>query len=260
MPYASAEDGTRIAFDVQGAGPALVLLPGQANNRHWWDLVRADFDEVRTTVAIDLRGAGESDKPDLPYSTRLFAADVRSVLDELGVERTDVYGTSMGGRVAQWLAIDQPHRVRSLVLGCTSPGGPRAVERDGGVRRALASSDPAAARAALLDLMYTPAWRAAHPGPYNTLGDPGMPSYARAHHLRASNRHNAWDLLPKIDAPTLVIHGTDDRLNPVENAHLLAERIPDATLELIPGARHAYFEEFRDIAGPRVLSFLERSG
>ncbi|GHF82698.1 hypothetical protein GCM10018790_70530 [Kitasatospora xanthocidica] len=162
----------------------------------------------------------------------------------------------MGGRVAQHLAARHPHRVGALVLGCTSPGGPHGVERGNDVRRALAQSQPGAARQALLDLMYTPGWLDAHPGPHHTLGDPDMPAHARRHHLVASNRHDAWDLLPQIGAPTLVVHGGDDLLNPAANAPLLADRIPGARLHLIPGARHAYFEEFRAQAGPLVLDFL----
>lgn len=162
----------------------------------------------------------------------------------------------MGGRVAQQLAARHPHRVGALVLGCTSPGGPHSVERGNDVRRALAQPHPGAARQALLELMYTPQWLASHPGPHHTLGDSGMPAHARRHHLAASNRHNAWDLLPCIDAPTLVVHGSDDLLNPTANAPLLADRIPGARLHLIPEARHAYFEEFRSHAGPLVLDFL----
>ncbi|WP_027943552.1 serine aminopeptidase domain-containing protein [Amycolatopsis taiwanensis] len=83
-----------------------------------------------------------------------------------------------------------------------------------------------------------------------------MPAHARRHHLAASNRHDAWDILPDISAPTLVVHGSDDQLNPTANAHLLTERIPNARLHLIHGARHAYFEEFRTQASPLVLDFL----
>ncbi|MEU8032212.1 alpha/beta fold hydrolase [Streptomyces sp. NPDC049099] len=257
MSYAKAADGTRIAYQLRGTGSPLILLAGQANNHHWWDGVRDDFHGTRSTLTVDYRGTGDSDKPDVPYSTRLLADDVRAVLDELGIERADVYGTSMGGRVAQWLALDQPHRVRSLVLGCTSPGGPHAVERDDTVRRALAAPDPAARREALLDLMYTPAWRAAHPGPYRTLGDPAMPAFARRRHLVASDGHDTWDALPRISCPTLVVHGSDDLLNPTANAALLARRIPGARLELLEGARHAYFEEFRAVAGPLVSDFID---
>ncbi|MFE4361494.1 alpha/beta fold hydrolase [Kitasatospora sp. NPDC056800] len=256
MTHATAPDGTRIAYQLRGEGAPLVLLAGQANDHHWWDAVRADFHPARATLTLDHRGTGGSDKPDTPYSTEQFARDVVAVLDDLGIDRADVYGTSMGGRVAQQLAARHPHRVRALVLGCTSPGGPHGVERGADVRRALAQPDPEAARQALLELMYTPRWLDSHPGPHHTLGDPAMPAHARRRHLAASNRHDAWDLLPAIGAPTLVLHGADDRLNPAANAPLLAARIPGARLHLLPGARHAYFEEFRTTASPLVLDFL----
>ncbi|MGE7439921.1 alpha/beta fold hydrolase [Kitasatospora sp. NPDC001175] len=258
MSHAITADGIRIAYQPQGAGAPLLLLAGQANNHHWWDAVRGDFHTARRTITLDYRGTGDSDKPEGPYSTQGFAEDAVAVLDHLGVERADVYGTSMGGRVAQWLAVRHPQRVRSLVLGCTSPGGPRAFERDGTVRRSLASPDPAERLRTLLDLMYTPQWLVANPGPHRTLGDPDLPPHARHGHLLASNRHDAWDVLPQILAPTLVLHGTDDRFNPTANAALLAERIPGAQVQLIPGARHAYFEEFRDLVSPLVLDFLDQ--
>ncbi|MBB5122000.1 alpha/beta hydrolase [Streptomyces eurocidicus] len=257
MPYARTPDGVRIAYQLRGAGDPLVLLAGQANSHRWWDGVREDFHVARSTLTLDYRGTGGSDEATDPVGTRDFAADVIAVLDELGIERADVYGTSMGGRVAQWVAALHPRRVRTLVLGCTSPGGRYGVERGEDVVRSLAHPDPARARRALLETMYTPAWLAAHPGPFRTLGDPGMSALARRRHLAASRRHDAWDALPGIRSPTLVLHGGDDVLNPTANAPLLAGRVPGARLELIPGARHAYFEEFRALAGPLVLDFLD---
>ncbi|MEO3875250.1 alpha/beta fold hydrolase [Nonomuraea sp. B12E4] len=256
MPYATTPGGVKLSYQVRGDGPPLVLLPGQANDHRWWDPVRADFDAAYRTITFDYRGTGESDKPDEPYTTRGFATDVLVVLDELGIDRARVYGTSMGGRVAQWLAADHPGRVTALVLGCSSPGGAHGIERDNGVRRSLAQPDRAAAERALLELMYTPGWLATHPGPYHTIGDPGMPAHARRRHLAASAGHDAWDALPSIAAPTLVVHGTDDVFNPAANAPLLAGRVPGAELRLIEGARHAYFEEFREVASPLVLDFL----
>jgi pimeloyl-ACP methyl ester carboxylesterase len=166
----------------------------------------------------------------------------------------------MGGRVAQWLAADHPERVHRLVLGCTSPGAPHGVERSPQVRRSLAQRDGRAARRALLELMYSPAWLATHPGPYDTIGDPRMPPYARRRHLAASAEHDSWAVLPHITAPTLVVHGTDDVFNPTANAPLLTERIPNARMHLIEGARHAYFEEYRAIASPLVVDFLRDNG
>ncbi|WP_327634795.1 alpha/beta hydrolase [Kribbella sp. NBC_00482] len=254
MPNAAATDGTRIAYQVRGAGQPLVLLAGQSNNHTWWDPVRADFETQYRTITLDWRGTGESGKPDEVYSTVGFAEDVVAVLDDLGLDRAHVYGTSMGGRVAQWLAINHPQRVGALVLGCTSPGAAHGYERSQEIRKALA--DPARTERVLLELMYTPGWLAQNHGPYYVLGDAAMPSYAKSRHLVASNRHDAWDGLPSITAPTLILHGTDDIFSPAANAQLLADRIPGARAELLTGARHAYFHEFRSVASPAVLSFL----
>ncbi|MEW9515233.1 alpha/beta fold hydrolase [Streptomyces tubercidicus] len=253
---ARAQDGTLLAYQRHGSGRPLVLLAGQANNHHWWDGVREDFHTTHSTITMDYRGTGASGKPGGHYSTQLFADDLIAVLDDLDVEQADVYGTSMGGRVAQWIAARYPDRVRRLILGCTSPGGPHAQERDSSVRRALSQADPAASLHALLDLMYSPAWLADHPGPYTTLGDPGMPPHARRGHLVASNEHDAWDVLPRIDAPTLVLHGDQDRLTPAANASLITARIPQARMHLFTGAHHAYFQECRDRAGELVSAFL----
>ncbi|GHH83488.1 3-oxoadipate enol-lactonase [Streptomyces sulfonofaciens] len=261
MPHARAADGAALHYEIHGAGRPLVLLSGQANDHHWWDAVRDAFAGEFATVVLDYRGTGASDRPDTDtYSTPGFARDVLAVLDHAGIDRAHVYGTSMGGRVAQWIAADHPERVDRLVLGCTSPGAPHGVERGPEIRRALAQPDPAAARRTLLELMYTPGWLSTHRGPFHTLGDPTMPGHARRGHLRASARHDAWQALPRITAPTLVVHGTEDAFNPTANAPLIAARIPGARLHLVPGARHAYFEEFAALATPPVLDFLAARG
>jgi pimeloyl-ACP methyl ester carboxylesterase len=258
VPYATTVDGRRIAYQVLGDGPPLVLLAGQSNNHTWWDPVRPDFEASYRTITLDWRGTGDSDKPDEVYTTPGFAGDVVAVLDELGLASAHVYGTSMGGRVAQWVAINHPDRVNALILGCTSPGAAHGFERSQEIRRALA--DPKRTGRVLLDLMYTPGWLAANPGPHPVLGDLRMPSYAKARHLVASNKHDAWDGLPSITSPTLVLHGTDDVFSPAANAQLLADRIPGARAELIQGARHAYFHEFHTTAGPIALEFMAQSG
>lgn len=251
LGHARATDGTRLAYQLTGTGQPLMLLAGQSNNHTWWDRARPDF--AGTIVTMDYRGTGASDKPDVPYSTRGFADDAIAMLDELGIGEVDLYGTSMGGRTAQWLAALYPERVRRLVLGCTSPGGKHAYERSNETRLALMGPD---SQEVLADLMYTPAWRADNPGPYSTLGDPDMPPHAVRRHLVASNKHDAWDVLEKITAPTLILHGAADELNPAANATLLADRIPHSTVHMFPGARHAYFDECRPLASAVVNDFL----
>ncbi|WP_433466230.1 alpha/beta fold hydrolase [Spirillospora sp. CA-128828] len=132
MPHARtrAQDGTLLAYQHEGGGRPLVLLAGQANDHHWWDGVREDFHTTHGTITVDYRGTGDSDRPDGPYSTQVFAEDVIAVLDDLGIERADVYGTSMGGRVALWIAIRHPGRVRHpMSLDVKRPGVGRDVTR-----------------------------------------------------------------------------------------------------------------------------------
>ncbi|MGW1678331.1 alpha/beta fold hydrolase [Saccharopolyspora sp. NPDC002376] len=256
VPFVKSADQAEIYYEAHGSGEPLVLLSGQANTHHWWDNVHADFEAEHQVIVLDYLGTGESDKPaDADYSVCRFASDVISVLDELGIARAHVYGTSMGGKVAQWLAIDYPDRIGALALGCTSVGGMHGLKAAPEITRALAQRSVEAAREALIDLMYSPEWLRDNPGPYVTLGGP-MSGHARRAHLRASNGHDSWAVLDQVTAPTLVLHGTDDEFSPVDNAMILANRISGAEVHYLEGARHAYFEEKREEASGAVLDFL----
>ena len=257
----STTGGASLAWQVEGPpdGPPLLLLPGQANSHRWWDGLREAFTHRWRTITFDYRGTGGSRADEagaLDWSTSSFAADAVAVLDDLGCADVLVYGTSMGGRVAQRLAVEHPSRVRRLVLACTSPGGPHAVERSLEVRRALSQPDPRAVRQVLMELMYTPAWLAGHDRS-NLLGDPTMTTAARRGHLRVSGRHDAWDRLPEVAAPVLVLHGSEDLMAPVRNGELLASRLPDGVLHVVEGGRHGFFEEFADEVEPLVRAFLD---
>ncbi|HEX4420371.1 MAG TPA: alpha/beta fold hydrolase [Kofleriaceae bacterium] len=257
MLFATAGDGARLAYEVLGDGPPLLLVAGQASDRHVWDRVRDDFAAHHRVIVFDHRGTGASDKPAAPpYSTRGFAADAIAVLDAAGAARAHVYGISMGGRIGQWLAIEHAARLGALVLGCTTPGNAHGVRRPREVDPALASGEPAR----MVPYLVSPAWQAAHPELLADLEaaarDRPVPPHARRLHYQASEAHDAWDRLPEIAAPTLVIHGIDDQVNVAANASLLVGRIPGAELYLISGGRHAYFLEYRRVASDVVLGFL----
>lgn len=243
----------KLAIQVLGpdGAPPLLLLPGQANSHRWWDGLRDAFAVRYRTVTFDYRGTGATRAPVEDWTTATFAGDAAAVLDEVGVARAAVYGTSMGGRIAQRLAIDHPDRVSALVLACTTPGGSHAVERGQDVRRLLAEPDREKRRAALLELFYTDGRTTS-----NLLGDPGLTREAARAHLRVSGRHDASDGLPEIAVPTLVLHGSDDRMAPVENARLLGERIPGARVSITAGGRHGFFDEFASTVTPEILAFL----
>jgi len=257
MPFAIAGDGARISYEVMGAGPPLLLVAGQASDRSVWAPVRDDFAAHHRVIVFDHHGTGESDKPEsAPYSTRGFAHDAIAVLDAAGVARAHVYGISMGGRIGQWLAIDHAARVGALVLGCTTPGNAHGVRRPPAVDPELASGDPMR----LLPYLVSPYWARAHPEVLAAQAAAAarhpVPPGARRLHYAASEGHDAWDRLPEIAAPTLVIHGSADEVNVAANAPLLAARIPGAELRVIAGGRHAYFWEHRAEASARVLAFL----
>ncbi len=260
MPFATARDGARLFYDVIGAGPPVLLVAGQASDHTVWDGVRDDFAARHSVIVFDHRGTGDSDKPEAPpYSTRGFADDAVAILDHLGIARAHAYGISMGGRIGQWLGIDHAARLGALVLGCTTPGGSHAVRRPPEVDVELVSGDPAR----LLPFQVSPAWSARHADyladRQGALRDRPVPPHARRLHYLASEAHDAWDLLPAITVPTLVLHGSDDQMNPTANAALLAARIPGAELHLVEGGRHAYFVEYRPAASQVVLAFLARN-
>lgn len=263
MPFATCNDAS-IYFEVSGAGEPLLLIMGQGSDHHGWDRVREDFAAHHTVIVYDHRGTGQSDKPLEPeYSTRGFAADAVALLDHLGIERAHAYGISMGGRICQWLAIEHAVRVGAVVLGCTTPGNAHGVARPPEVNARMANrpADPVEAARFLAEQMASPAWVEQHPDYLETLLERArnpIPPYAQRMHYLASEAHDSWDRLPEISNPVLVIHGTEDLINPTANAALLAGRIPGAELRYIEGGRHGYFIEFADEAGTAVLEFLAR--
>jgi pimeloyl-ACP methyl ester carboxylesterase len=262
--------GGRVAHQVEGprGGIPLILLQGQANSHVWWRAVRPLLTERFLTITFDYRGTGatarlqaEAGQEDAStWSTRSFAEDAAAVLSALGVQEALVYGTSMGGRIAQELAIARPGLVSRLVLACTTPGGRLAQERSRQVRMSLADPDREVRHRALVDVFYTPGWVRTRGGydrvPTRLLGDPGISPRDANRHLRMSARHDASDRLQLIKAPTLVLHGTDDVFAPVGNATVLGERIAGSRVRIFPGGRHGFFDEFAPEVTDLVTEFL----
>ena len=253
---APRSDGARLQVQISGPSdaPALLLLQGQASSHDWWSDLRGRFEHRFRTITMDYRGTGETVTPTGDLSTSMLADDVVAILDYLGIADAHMYGTSMGGRVAQMTVARHPSRVRSLILACTSAGGSHAVERSDPVRRALADPNEATRLATLVRLFYTPSW-GDDPSRSRLLGDPTMSPVNRQRHLRMSASHIAWDLLPQIACPTLVIHGSDDEMTPSVNAHAIAERIRNSQLYVHRGGRHGFFDEFAEDLDPILRGF-----
>lgn len=227
--YARAADGTRIAYWKSGQGPAVLLISGQAVTHTSWQRVATRLPGF-TVLAMDHRGTGQSDIGDWKeYSTRLFAQDAHTVISDAGFDSAHVMGHSMGGRVAQWLAIDHPEAVNRLVLAATtmgdSHGDPRSKAADDALRSGMLSR--------LRSVFFLP-----EDGDsirlFHITEDPN----SKVGHFRASKRHDTSALAGTIASPTLVIHGALDELTPPSHGIALARAIPGARKAIIKHDLH----------------------
>jgi pimeloyl-ACP methyl ester carboxylesterase len=253
-------------YEVTGTGDPVLLVMGLGMAATgWWRTIPVLATRFRV-IAFDNRGAGRSDCTPGPYKLTQLADDAVAVLDAAGEGSAHVYGISLGGMIAQELVLRHPERVRSLVLGATTPGGRRHEPPDDATlafirRRAGMPAEEGVW--ASVPYNYGSATRERHP---ERIGDdvvqrlrfPVGESGYRAQ-LTAAMRHDAGDRLGRVSAPTLVLHGSEDRMVPVANGRTLAEVIPGARLKVLEGAGHLYptDEPRADLV---VLRFLTRQG
>ncbi|MDP9238988.1 MAG: alpha/beta hydrolase [Chloroflexota bacterium] len=265
MPFAECQ-GARLYYEIHGAGEDLLLIPGFGSTIPvYWANIPPLSKHFRV-IAFDPRGAGRSDVPADGYTMRVFADDAASVLDAAGARRAHVFGTSFGGMVAQHLALEHPERVRGLVLGCTTAGGDRHVlpPADNIVRFLAAAeiADAAEAVRSTYFMHYSDAYTAAHDAEIveRSLANAALRSSAvgRLGQLVAVQGHDTHDRLAEIKSPTLVAHGGDDGMVPVENGRMLAAAIPGARLIIYPEARHIFFAECAAALNSEIVSFLQR--
>lgn len=248
-----------------GQGEPVVLIMGLGADHLAWGLqVRALAERFRV-VAFDNRGAGRTDAPDAPYTTRLMAADTLGLMDALGIDRAHVVGVSMGGMVAQELALAAPGRVRSLHLGVTLARPDRwiAALLDAW-RRIFTAFDREAALRMLALWLFTPATYAARPGLVELMIGTAVASpYPQSvtgflRQADAVASHDTLERLAAIRCPTLVSVAEHDIVVPQPLSRELAARIPGAEFREVAGAGHACFWERADEFTALCLEFLER--
>lgn len=256
MPYATTNDHTRIYYTIKGSGAPLLMIMGQGLDHSAWGSLLEEYAQHFRVIAYDHRGTGKSDKPEFPpYSTRGFASDAVAVLDAASVERAHVFGISMGGRIAQWLAIDYAQRVAAMVLACTTPGNAHGIARPKWVDILFATGN----RRKLKDLMVSPEWAATNQefeALWREQTENPPPTHTQKLHYLASQGHNCWDELQLIRAPTLLIHGSDDVVNVPENSDLLQQGIKGSKKIIIPSGKHFFFFEHRQQTKTALLDFL----
>lgn len=252
--------GHRIFVTVTGQGDPLLLVPGLGNNVGMWVPFMQQFPN-RRIIRLDAPGTGLSSTPLFPISVPELADLLVAVLDDRGVPWADVVGFSYGGAVAQQLAFDHPTRVRRLVLAATNCGigafpgwlpavmslatpiryySPSFFDRTAAATNGGVTARDQSVRERMINA------RRSHP--------PAADGYALQ--LLGIFGWSSWHFLRCIPHETLVIAGDDDPLVPVANARMLAERIPNATLEIVPGAGHLLLWDDSENLGRRISSFL----
>jgi 3-oxoadipate enol-lactonase len=236
----------RIAYETRGAGEPLLLMHGLGYGRWGWEPLLEPLADDFRVLFYDNRGIGDSDVPPGPYTARQLAQDAVAVLDAAGVESADVVGTSLGGMAAQELALGFPERVRRLVLACTTPGGLSAYPMPQQTVDLMLAAPTLAPEVALRRFVEN----ALAPGASETLVDRILslrlanPFDPKGWHAQAAAgvAFDALDRVSRIEAPTLVVTGTEDVVVDPRNSELLAGRVPDARLERVPGG-HLFFWE-----------------
>jgi pimeloyl-ACP methyl ester carboxylesterase len=250
MPSVDAS-GTELYYLRAGEGEPLLLIQGMSGTHLAWG--RPFLDELENsfdTIVFDNRGMGLSGKAELPFTTADMAADTLALLDALELESVHVAGISMGGMIAQEMALAQPERIRTLTIGASYCGGPdgrlMAPEDLQMLGTAYASGEAEQVFRAMWEICLSSAFRD-DDSRFAAFAEMGValpsPQPVVLQQMRACGTHDTHERLGQIDLPTLVIHGDADRLLGYANGSQVAALIPGSRLETLEGVGHMFWWE-----------------
>lgn len=252
-------NGIRVRYRIEGQGPDIVLIHGVGANLESWDGVVAILRPSFRLIRYDLRGHVQSDKPAGPYDLDGFTSDLRALLDAVGIDRCHVAGFSLGGLVAQSVALSLPDRVDHLMListvaGRTDEERRRVLER----LDMVANGIPGGHFQNSLSRWFTDDFRKAHPdiiaahAEQNRRNDPA--AYAAAYRVLATS--DLADRLHEIKCPTLIATGEHDIGSNPRMARLMHERIAGSRLHILPGLRHSILLEAPHVVAALIDEFV----
>jgi pimeloyl-ACP methyl ester carboxylesterase len=255
----AALDDIELHYEERGAGRPLLLIAGIPAVASDWAPLAERLSGARRTIAYDNRGSGRSGVTAAPYTCAQLAADAVGLLDALDIERADVFGMSLGGMIAQELALGWPDRVGRLVLGCTHCGLAHAARppREAGLAFAMETDDWALRMRTLAPFAFT---AGVDPDLLRRFiakksGDVQTAEGYRGQ-VAAVLGHDTYDRLPQIEHPTLIVTGDDDRVIPAPSSEVLHERIPGSALHVVAGAGHLFFLERPEESAGLLERFL----
>ena len=266
MPTQTAND-INIYYEIHGSGAPLVLISGLGYSQWQWHKMVPGLAEHFQVITFDNRGVGQTDAPPGPYSAAMLAADTAVLLRELGLPKAHIMGHSMGGFIAQEMALSYPDMVDKLILASTNFGGPRHLPITAEAMAVLSdmTSDPVTRFKNGLAVSTAPGWSAAN-GPMIDewlqwrIANPISPAAYQAQlaiGLGLLAEEACFEQrLPAIQSPTLILFGAHDKVVPPGNADLLAAKIPHSTVHILPHAGHFFPIETPEEANGAIVEFL----
>lgn len=258
MPIAKV-NGINICYKIVGEGDPLVMIMGLGSNQNNWRFQIPSFKKFYRIITFDNRGAGNSDKPKGPYSIRQMADDTIGLMDHLGIMKAHVLGTSLGGMIAQEIAINYPERVLKLVLGCTfacqdeDNGG--TPQWDKSMDEFINNHKIPSVKLACNTLLYRILGLFLLRMLYGSMEDKDRAGFIAQN--EASQKHYTKDRLSLIIAPTLIIVGTGDKAILPGSSDTMAKLIPNAKIAKIQNGSHLLMIEHRGRFNKEVLDFLK---
>jgi 3-oxoadipate enol-lactonase len=259
MPIVRSGDAD-IAYETAGQGDPLLMIMGFLADSRMWVLQTPVFAEHFTCITFDNRGVGMSSIPPGPYSMEQMAADALAVMDDAGIERAHVLGISMGGAIAQHVALKAPERIRSLTLAATWCHPNTWLERLGEIGGRVAQLGPEAFGRSVLLWLFTPHLVIHQPDVVATIEQMMVafqpPVEAFVNQIAAVHTHDTREQLHQITAPTLVLGAKRDFMVPPELAEIVAQSIPGSRFELLDGG-HAFSAENAPEFNRVILEFLK---
>jgi pimeloyl-ACP methyl ester carboxylesterase len=265
MPKAQS-NGIELYYEIHGAGQPLVLISGLGYPLWQWHKMVPFLAEHFQVITFDNRGVGQSDKPAGPYTAQMLAADTAGLLDALGIEKAIIAGHSMGGFIAQAMALDFPQKVAKLILCSTNFGGPHHVPVTSEAMKVLTdvTSDALTRFKNGLAVSTAPDWSEKNPEMIEEwvkwrIANPIEPTHYQAQlaiGLGLLTEAAAFeDKLPRLNVPTLILFGAHDKVVLPENASLLAERISGSKVVILPNAGHFFPIEVAEAASRTITDF-----
>jgi pimeloyl-ACP methyl ester carboxylesterase len=269
MPTMQA-NGITINYEEHGSGEPLLLISGLGYSLWQWHRMVPLLTDHFRVILFDNRGAGGSDKPEGPYTVQMLAADTAGLLDGLGIRRATVLGHSMGGFVAQQLALSRPDLIGRLILAATNFGGPNHVPISPEAMQVLLdrTGDPRALVQRGIEIACAPGFAEAHPDVVQAIiayrFTVPVPAAAYTAQLAVGigllSAEAAFEgRLHAITAPTLVVYGADDRVMPAGNAPLFQREIPHATVLIWPECGHMFSLEKPALAAETLITWCREN-